>query len=257
MITVEAVHISPVKSLGLIDRDRVWVGPEGIVEDRRLHLVDQRGELLTQRQAGALARIKADYQSDPERLTLEFADGSTLGGPLELGAPIITNIFGRNVSGRVVLGDWSGSLSDFCQQPVRLVRSDHPGQCYDEYPVTVLSQASVELLGTVAGPDIVVQGNRFRPNFLLSGCEPHEEDTWINDIISIGEELRLRVVSRDPRCAITTLDPSTGERDLDTLRMILSYRPSPVAAYFGVFGIIEHPGAVSLGDEVMTPWAGE
>ena len=253
MITVEAIHISPVKSLGLIERERVWVGPEGIVEDRRLHLVDQRRALLTQRQAGSLARIKADYQVEPERLTLQFPGTGNLEGPLELGDAIITNIFGRDVSGRVVLGDWNTALSDFCQQPVRLVLSDDPGQCYDEYPVSVLSQASVKVIGKLAGPDTVVGGNRFRPNFLLDGCEPHEEDSWIEGIISIGAELRLRVVSRDPRCAITTLDPNTGERDIDTLRMILSYRPSPVAAYFGVFGIVEHPGLVSLGNEVITP----
>ena len=60
----------------------------------------------------------------------------------------------------------------------------------------------------------------------------------------------MRLIARDPRCAITTLDPSTGNRDFDTLRLILSYRPSVRAAYFGVYGVVESPGTVSVGDEV-------
>ena len=250
MITVEDIHISPVKSLGLIDRESVWVGPEGIVEDRRLHLIDQHGALLTQRESGSLAQVKADYRVEPERLTLEFPSADKLDGPLELGEAVVTNIFGRNVSGHTVLGDWGAALSDLCQQPVRLVRSDLPGQVYDEYPLSVLSQASVDKLDNLAGPDAVLDGKRFRPNFLLSGCEPHDEDTWIGDVIGIGEELQVRIEARDPRCAITTLDPATGKRDADTLRMILSYRPSQTAAYFGVFGTVERPGTVSLGDVV-------
>ena len=257
MITVEAIHISPVKSLGLVQQESVSVGSEGIIEDRRLHLIDHRGGLLTLREAGSLARVKASYQVEPERLSLQFPGELNLDGPLELGEAVTTNIFGRNVQGRIVLGEWNAALSDLCQQPVRLVRSDLPGQVYDEYPLSVLSQASVEVLVQLAGPGAVPEGRRFRPNFLLSGCEPHQEDTWIGDTVRIGEELVLRVVARDPRCAVTTLDPDTGERDVDTLRMILSYRPSRVAAYFGVFGVVETPGTVSQGDAVSGPSTGQ
>ena len=253
MITVEAIHISPVKSLGLVPQESVTVGSEGIIEDRRLHLIDHRGGLLTLREAGSLARVKANYQVEPERLSLQFPGDVNFDGPLELGEAVTTNIFGRDVLGHVVLGDWNAALSDLCKQPARLVRSDQPGQVYDEYPLSVLSQASVGVLVQLAGPGAVPEGRRFRPNFLLSGCEPHDEDSWIGDVIGIGEELQVRIVARDPRCAVTTLDPDTGERDVDTLRMILSYRPSRVAAYFGVFGVVENPGTVSLGDVASAP----
>jgi uncharacterized protein YcbX len=61
------------------------------------------------------------------------------------------------------------------------------------------------------------------------------------------------LLAPDPRCAITTHTPATGERDADTLRLILSYRPSPRSAYFGVYGIVERPGVVSVGNVVTTP----
>ena len=65
-----------------------------------------------------------------------------------------------------------------------------------------------------------------------------------------ANEAVLRVVAPDPRCAITTLDPDTGQPDLDIPSAIRSYRPSPQAAFFGVYAVVERPGTVSVGDEV-------
>ena len=250
MKTVKSIHIAPVKSLGLGYPQTVHVGSRGIVEDRRLYLIDSGGSLLTQREIGRLVQIKAEYQADPEWLRLSLPTGAILEGGLELGEQATTLFWGRYVTGNIVMGDWNGTLSDYCQQPVRLVRSDEAGQCYDEYPISLMSQASIQELSKQPGATVTFDSRRFRPSFLLDGCEAHEEDTWLGGVIQVGRELRLRLVARDPRCALTTLNPTTGDRDADTLRLILSYRPSPKAAYFGVYGIVEHPGTISLGDEV-------
>ncbi len=250
MRSVKAIHVAPVKSLGLAYPDTVHVSPRGIVEDRRFHLIRSSGRLLTQREMGHLVQVKSEYWADPEWLRLSFPDGVSLEGRLECGEPVVTRIFGRNVPGRVLTGDWSAALSDFCREQVSLVMSDRPGQCYDEYPISIMSQASVQKLSEQPGFTMAPDSRRFRPNLLIEGCEAHEEDTWLGGLIQIGPELRLRVVARDPRCVITTHDPATGEQDVDTLRIILSYRPSPRAAYFGVYGIVEQAGSVSLGDVV-------
>ena len=54
------------------------------------------------------------------------------------------------------------------------------------------------------------------------------------------------------RCATTTRDPSTGERDLDTLRVIKEYRGLREGNNidFGVYGDVEKPGRVRVGDPV-------
>ena len=252
MKTIEAINIAPVKSLGLVHPPSVQVDSRGIVEDRRLYLINRSGKLLTQREAGSLVQVKAEYETEPEKLTLRFPDGTCLEGPLVLGDTVVTRMWGRQVPGHIVKGDWSSALSDFCGEPVIMVRATQPGQCYDEYPVSLISDASIQLLNHHPAATVSLDNRRFRPNFLITGCDPHEEDTWLNGVIQIGDELRLRVVARDPRCAITTHDPDTGERDVDTLRLILSYRPHPRAAFFGVYGNVERPGKVSLGDEVTT-----
>jgi uncharacterized protein YcbX len=50
---------------------------------------------------------------------------------------------------------------------------------------------------------------------------------------------------------MTTRDPETGERDLDTLRVIRGYRgqrDTDGAILFGVYADVEEPGLVRVGD---------
>ncbi len=261
MITVQAIYTAPVKSLALQQPASVYVGPRGISGDRRFYLVDGDGKLLTQRESGKLVQIEAEYLEEPESLKLNFPDGTTLQSPVILGRGIGTQIWGRRVRGQVVEGDWHEALSRFCGQPVHLIASDSPGQAFDEFPVSVVSQASLERLNqerlsrerpteAAAGP-VAFEGTRFRPNFLLAGCRPHQEDEWLSGLIQVGSQLQLQPIMPDPRCAIVTQNPQTGERDADTLRLIMNYRPSPRNAYFGVYAIVARPGAVSVGDEVQ------
>ena len=49
----------------------------------------------------------------------------------------------------------------------------------------------------------------------------------------------------------TSRPPAGGATDADAvLRAILGYRPNPLAAYFGVYGIVAKPGMVRVGDAV-------
>jgi uncharacterized protein len=253
VITVEALHLAPVKSLGLVHPTSAYVERQGIAEDRRLYVMDQHGRLVTQRTHGALVQVTPHYPLQPAWLRLHFPHGLSLAEPLMLGEAVVTQIWGRYVRGRVVHGAWNQALSDICGEAFRLVRSDEPGQCYDEYPVSLVSQASLASLSQQAGETVPFDSRRFRPTFLLGGCTPHQEDEWLGGVIQIGPEVRLHVIARDPRCAIITLDPTTGQRTVDTLRLILRYRPRPRAAYFGVYGIVEHPGRVTVGDAVTVP----
>ena len=250
MRSVAAIFTAPVKSLSLEEPASVTVGFSGIAEDRRFHLVDAQGRLLTQRQEGRLVLVKAQYSAESEVLTLQFPDGTCVDGPTELGGVLNTVIWGRQVAGREVTGPWGEALSRFCGSPVRMVKTDSPGESYDEYPVSLLSQATIDFMGEQVTSGRKFEGRRFRPNFLIDGCSPHEEDRWLGGVVRIGAELRLRLVAPDPRCAITTLDPDTGERDFDVPRLLLSYRPSARAPYFGVYGAVDTVGTVSVGDAV-------
>jgi MOSC domain-containing protein len=86
--------------------------------------------------------------------------------------------------------------------------------------------------------------------FELDGAGAHEEDTWTT--FRVGEA-RVRVAGPVPRCAVTTQDPDTGVRTLDTLRAITSYRGLRDGGKidFGVYLDVVEPGRVRLGDAVV------
>lgn len=262
MITVAQINIAPVKSMALVSLGAANLELGGIRDDRRFYLVNESGRLLTRRQLGQLAQLSAAWDNAAQRLRIAFPDGAILEGCPELGSPVWTLIWGRRVRGRPLLGDWSAALSEFCGQPVSLMMSDLPGQAFDEFPVSVLSCASIARLsdemGLAAGGGDAdcLQSDRFRPTLLLDGCEPHQEDGWMTQPIRVGEAV-LRILAPDPRCAIINQHPATGAVDADTdsdvVKAILGYRPNPLAAYFGVYGIVEKPGLVRVGDEIMPP----
>jgi uncharacterized protein len=130
---------------------------------------------------------------------------------------------------------------------VRIVRPDGPGEL-QEAPVTLVSRASLDRLEHEAGRR--VDPRRFRMLFDLDRCGEHEEDSWGGRRVRIGGAL-IRVGGGVGRCAVTTRDPDTGERDLDTLRMIAAYRPPEDSEIcFGVYADVVQEGRVRVGDPI-------
>ena len=116
----------------------------------------------------------------------------------------------------------------------------------------MVTDASLDRLGHALGVG-AVDGRRFRMLIDLSGDIAHEEDTWIGRRVEVGETI-LRVSGAIPRCAMTTHDPDSGERDHDTLHAIKEYRgfagPDGKDLMFGVYGEVERTGTIRVGDEV-------
>jgi uncharacterized protein YcbX len=129
------------------------------------------------------------------------------------------------------------------------VRPDEHG-LVQKAPVTLVSETSLERLAQEAGRP--VDGRRFRMLLTLSGCGPHEEDEWGGRLLRIGDAV-VGVGGPVERCAVTTRDPDTGERDLDTLRLIKRYRglSGRGTIDFGRYGDVVQPGRVRVGDTVQ------
>jgi uncharacterized protein YcbX len=248
-LRVEAIYIAPVKSLALQRMERVSVGVDGIFEDRRFFVIDEGGRVFTQREHGALAQVQAAYDRGADTLRLTFPDGSVVEGTAAAGdddAP--GNFYGHTLAGRAMGGAWSEALSRFAGQPLRLVLATE--LAHDVLPVSMCSEASVGEVRRRAG-GVAVDERRFRPNFLLSGVGPHGEDAFVGKRVRLGAAAIVRVQMLDSRCAMTTHDPVTGEVDLDTLKLIASYRTDqPNQVNFGVYGTVEREADVAAGDEV-------
>ena len=109
----------------------------------------------------------------------------------------------------------------FCGRPITLVRCERPGgtrrairpaSCPTARSASSLASAALERCGRAALPD----AHRARGRRAARGGHldrPPGRDRWRRS---------LAVTKPDARCAITTQDPDTGVRDLDTLRMIIA-----------------------------------
>jgi len=249
MRRVARISVSPVKGFRLSHPDEVLVGPDGVVENRRFFLVDADGQRLRSSQTPWPTRIHADYDADSEVLRMRFPDGSEVESEAIASGERIHSTSGAiDVTGRIVDGPWEAPLSRLAGRPVRLARADRVGAGLNA-PVTLVSDGSLARLAREAGLS-EVDARRFRMLFQLDGCEPHEEDTWDGLLFEIGSAA-VRVGGPVDRCAVTTRDPDTGERDLDTLRLLKDYRgqrDTDGAVLFGVYATVERPGVVRVGD---------
>jgi uncharacterized protein len=263
MPRVARLSIAPVRGLGLRHPDSISVNENGAPEDRRFYLVDGHGRLIDRLLVGSLVQIAAETNADGSWLRMTFPDGRVLEDDISdnLGEPVRTDIYGRVAFGRVVGGPWAAALEPYAGRPVLLVRCDVPGgtriregETNVRNAVSLVSDGSLLELARQLGVD-AVDGRRFRMLIELEGADAHEEDNWIGGSVEIGSAV-LSITKPDARCAITTQDPDTGERDLDTLRTIIRYRGFRAGdperkIDFGVLGEVLRPGTISKGDEVL------
>jgi uncharacterized protein YcbX len=260
MPRVARLSIAPVRGLGLQHPDAIDLTEMGVVNDRRFYVIDAQGRLVDRLRVGSLCRIFARTDADGTWLRLSFPDGRVVGGDVRLDEPVRTEIYNREAVGHVVGGPWAAALSAFVGAPVLLVRCDspggtriRPGETQVRNQVSLVSDGSLAELASQLGVERV-DGRRFRMLIELEGAGAHEEDGWIGADVAIGSAV-ISVTKPDARCAITTQDPDTGERDLDTLRTILRYRgfraDDPERKIdFGVLAEVKVPGRVAVGDAV-------
>jgi uncharacterized protein YcbX len=89
--------------------------------------------------------------------------------------------------------------------------------------------------------------NRFRPNAVVTGYQPWDEDRWRR--VTIGP-VSFRVAKPCGRCVVTTTDQTTGERGSQPLKMLAARRRFGKNLVFGQNIIPDSPGLIRVGDPV-------
>ena len=249
---VSWISLTPVKGLALHLVDAVDVLESGLRGDRQFFLIDDNDRLVNDKRHGPLQTVRAAYDEEARTLTLAFPDGRRLSGPIEPGDEIVTSFHKLPRSARLVPGPWNDALSQVAGELIRLVEPESPAPDRGRNgAATLLGDGSLAAIAGVLGVE-AVDPRRFRMNFGVEGLEPHAEDAWIGRRLRVGEAVVVPV-GNVGRCAITTQDPNTGVRDLDTLGALADYRgdiettePLP----FGVHAAVASAGRVSRGDVV-------
>ncbi len=249
---VTRLSIAPVKGLALVDVDRVRIGPDGVPEDRRLYLLDERGAVVTLRRHPRLSTVVPELDLSAGTLALTFPDGQRVAGGLdELGSGVSARLYGRDRPGRVVLGPFAEALAAYAGEPLSLVLLDRDGLGWDEGPVSLISRAS--MLAEPPPDGERTASRRYRMLIEVDGVEAYAEDGWAGHRIRVGEVV-LRDAEPLGRCTIPDHDPDSGEKDWGAVRALLDARGTSTLGL--VCGVAE-PGTVRVGDTVEVTAAGE
>jgi hypothetical protein len=253
---VSGLLVTPVKALRIQRRDAVTLERGGVPENRRFFVVDGEDQMVNGNRLTTLQAVVAEYSHEERELTLAFPDGSVVTGHLAGGPLIAAQFFGTAVPAIAVDGPWSDALSEYAGTPIRLVESGLRCGAVDRGPigtVSLISRGTLERVAAAAGIEGALDDRRFRMLFEIDGVDAHAEDEWLHQPLRIGGAV-ITLRGHVGRCAITTRDPDTGTRDLDTLRALSKYRrdldtTEPLAC--GVYGEISEPGIVRVGDPVV------
>lgn len=258
-MTLSDLRLYPIKSLGGIAVSEAIVDEKGLRYDRRFMLVTPSGTFITQRSNHhmALIDVAIDRFGEPDaslRVWHRHRPDDVLTLPLTLspeanGETMPVTIWdSEDVPATLVSPNADAWFSKVLDKPCRLVfmpdttrRTVDPTYAHhdeqgrpsvvsfaDGYPYLLIGQASLDDLNRrLAEP---IEMLRFRPNIVVSGSTPYDEDAW--QAFTIGD-MTFYGVKPCARCVLTTIDPATGQKGREPLHTLATYRQWKHKILFG------------------------
>jgi uncharacterized protein len=259
-LRLSALNIYPIKSARGIALAESEVDRFGLRYDRRWMVVDDTGRFLSQRSHPRMALVVPSIGNS--HLLVDAAGMPTLKLPLHPSPAVTTRVA---VWDDLCPATWVGEkaadwFSEFLGSPCSLVhmaddvvRPADPTfaptgsrvSFADGFPFLLISEESLADLNRRLEQPLPM--NRFRPNLVVAGGAPYDEDSWTD--LEIGE-IRLRVVKPCGRCLVTTTDQATGERGKEPLRTLATYRRQGGEVMFGQNVLHQGQGRLRVGDAV-------
>jgi len=240
-----ALAIHPVKSCGALAVDRAELVETGLDLDRTWMVVDEHGDMLTQRELPRMALVQPSLRGS--ELVLRAPGMLALHLKLDtVEAPTRVQVWDDVVKAwdmGALAAQW---FSDFLGHRLRLARFDPEVErtssaqwtgdvkalntFSDGYPLLVANAASLADLNTrlAAAGHAPVGMARFRPNLVLEGLQPWDEDHLHEiHIATEGGPVTLRLVKPCVRCSMPDVDPATAETGTAVAQALAGFRADP------------------------------
>ncbi|MDH3252681.1 MAG: MOSC domain-containing protein [Ignavibacteria bacterium] len=259
-VRLTGISIYPIKAAGGIPLQHARVEERGLELDRRCMIVDSANVFMTQRVYPRLALISVKARDPFLHVTAPGTDDLRLAVPEPAALSVRVRVWDDLVDALSFPREADYWFSSFLEIPCRPVympdttrriadtehaHGQHTVSFADGYPFLLISEESLGLLNTKLPEPLPM--NRFRPNLVVAGCEPHAEDSWHHIRIGGVEFLLVRPCAR---CVVTTVDQETGVKGREPLRTLGTYRQQNGKILFGQNMITKTTGVVRVGDPV-------
>jgi uncharacterized protein YcbX len=259
---VSGLFVYPVKGCRGIPLGRARLEARGLRHDRRWAIVDETGTTLTQRNHPRLALVDVAIEDASLVLSPRDAGAPALRLPMAPSGPRRSVTVWHDTVDAIDAGEeaarWATQLLGISASVVHMpddvrraakpayARPDDIVGFADAFPLLLATTASLADLN--ARMERPLPMDRFRPNVVVDGCAPWAEDAWTR--VRIGD-LPVRVVKPCDRCVVTTTDQQTGERGVEPLRTLATFRKRGNDVFFAVNGVPDAEGDVAVGDRFI------
>jgi len=251
------MFVHPMKSARGIAYNRAYASLQGLLHDREWLLVTPAGEFLTARDHPRMLLIemdlipggmllKAEGQSPILAMTQVYQQSLATAVWQDAftalhGDPQVDAWFTR------VLGIECKLLWLGMKSTRTLKNATTPMSFADGYPYLLVNQASLDALNQELSQAVTLR--HFRPNLVVAGALPYEEDDW--SVIQIGD-IVFDVAKPCTRCQMTTVDPDTGKFSdaNEPMKTLVRTRQLPEGICFGVNLVARNEGLLELGANV-------
>lgn len=258
MPVITQLHVYPVKSMQGIPLEKGELTVRGLKYDRTWMVIDEDGRFLTQREIPKLASIQIGFSDD--HLQFTNSSGSSIAVPLDgpPGPDIVTEVWGDRCEGLDEgdeISEWLiQTLGKYKNRSLRLLRfkdeyrrnvdkeylkgEDSHTAFADGFPFLVTTEESLSALNdrlASAGANPVSM-DRFRPNIVIKGVEPFQENK-IHQLVCADGRFTLGIRKPCKRCKVTTVDQQHGgiANPKEPLRTLTEMKtiPDRRGAFFG------------------------
>ena len=250
------------KSSRGVSHSAINVDLSGFQYDRCVCIVDESGKIVTGRELPQLVRLKSELIHG--RLSIE----TDLGEIIDFGLPKNNDfanyrLFRNQVQGCPFDSPANLWLSNHFNGDYRFVhindkfnpvlekrggRQADIKSFADATPIHLINLKTLNYLNSKLPSN--VSARNFRPNIIVDGNMPFEEDHW--EYLEI-DGLKFRMQERTGRCIFTTIDPETAKKDramqplatLAQVRLSIGLRPT-----MGIGLVPLERGEIAVGNQV-------
>ena len=223
---VEAIYRYPVKSMRGERLDNATMGWHGLEGDRRLAL-----------------RKVGDQSGFP------WLSASKLPDLITFAPHLPTHVLTPEGRELPLFGDeLADDIEQRCGMRVEMLRMKHGA--FDEAHISVIATDTIDEICRLAGNDS--DARRFRPNIVVRLAQPAPfcEDDWVGSVLRFGEgdnAPAVAVTMLDLRCSMINIDPDSGARDPEVLKVVARMNETNA----GVYCVVNQTGEIKAGQPIF------